>query len=484
MSLGYYFLLPILFSFLTPLFKKFGTVGLRGSSILLTSILFVQAVMYAQMQLPVMSQFSYAPPLGIAFILDNFSLLFLLIFTFSGVLVSLYMCNYFSTVSNKNEGQFYVFFHMLLAGSIGMIISADIFNVYIFFEIVGISSYALAAFNKDKQALEASIKYLIIGTVASIFILFAIVLIYLQIGTVNIGQIAERFAEIDPKIAVLIVLMLFIGFGTKAELFPLNFWVPDIYQGSSSVVAGLFSSVVSKSYLFVFFHLFYILGLSENYMYLVMVLGGITFLVAEFTALSQKDVKRLFAYSTLGQLGILFLALASNNSDIINGALFHLTSHSLTKLMIFLALGVIISKLGSTKITIFGDFKSKFLFVIFTIGFLSILGIPPFSGFVGKLLILKGFAVAGNYTAMAFILFVSLVEVVYFFKLVTLMNNKKEDKKVIEVGAGNYVVLSVLAGLIVLFGVNPTLLLDFTSAATAALLDPSSYIKLALGVGL
>ena len=484
MSLGYYFLLPVIFSFLTPYFRKLGTSVLRGSSVFLTFILFVQTLEYTGVSLPQISQFSVAPPIGIAFVLDNFSLLFLLIFTFSGFMVSLYMLWYFKANDNTNETRFYVFFNMLLAGSIGMILSCDIFNVYIFFEITGISSYALAAYNKDKLGLEAGIKYLIIGSIASIFIVFAIMLIYLQIGTVNIGLIAQRYSEIDPKIAVLIALMLFIGFGTKAELFPMNFWAPDIYQGSSSHVNGLFSAIVAKSYLFVFFHLFYLFGLNTKYTLLIMSLGAITFLVSEFTALNQKDIKRLFAYSTLGQLGILFMALASNSSDTISGALFHLTSHSISKLLIFLVLGILISKFKSTKITIVGDFKSLFLSIVLIIGFLSILGIPPFSGFVGKILILKGFALSHNYIAIAFILLVSIVEAVYFFRLIALMLDRKRTKTSVPVGFVNYIVLSVLAILIVLFGVYPSLLTHYTDLATNALLQPHSYLQFALGVGL
>ncbi len=484
MSLGYYFLLPVIFSFLTPFFKKFGSLSLRGSSVLLNLLLFLQTLKYTQMSMPQISQFSIAPPIGIAFILDNFSLLFLLIFTFSGFMVSLYMLWYFKVNNSKNETRFYVFFNMLIAGSIGMILSCDIFNLYIFFEITGICSYALTAYNKDKLGLEGGIKYLIIGSIASIFIVFAIMLIYLQIGTLNIGLIAQRYSEIDPKIAVLIALMLFIGFGTKAELFPMNFWVPDIYQGSSAHVNGLFSSVVAKAYLFVFFHLFYLFGLNTKYMLLVMSLGAITFFVSEFTALNQKDIKRLFAYSTLGQLGILFLALASNSSETISGALFYLVSHSLSKLMIFLALGIIISKFKDTKITIVGDFKSVFLTIVLIIGFLSVLGIPPFSGFVGKILILKGFAIAHNYIAIAFILLISIVEAVYFFRLIALMLDKKRTKTSVPVSFVNYAVLSIFASLILLFGVYPSLLIHFTDLATNALLHPQSYLNYALGVRL
>ncbi len=484
MSLGYYFLLPVIFSFLTPFFKKLGNYGVRGSSVLLNIILFYEALTYTKVNLPQIAEFSIAPPLGIAFILDQFSLLFLLIFTFSGLVVSLYLLWYFKVNKNDNETRFYVFFNMLIAGSIGLILSCDIFNVYIFFEIVGISSYTLAAFNKDKKALEAGIKYLIIGSVASIFIVFGIMLIYLQLGTVNIGLIAQRIGDIDPRISALIALMLFLGFGIKAELFPLNFWVPDIYQGSNSFVAGLFSSVVSKAYLFVFFHLFYLFGFNTKYSLLIMSLGAVTFLVSELTALSQKDIKRLFAYSSLGQLGILFFALSSNSSDIVSGALFHLTSHSLGKLLIFLALGILINKFNTTDVNIFGDFKSKFLILVFSVAFLSILGIPPFSGFVGKILILKGFALSQNYTAVGFILLVSIIEAVYFFRIIALMLDKKRTKRSVEVGFLNYTLLGLLAGLILLFGIYPSLLTHYTDMATTALMSPSNYLNYALGVGL
>jgi len=484
MSLGYYFLLPAIFSFLTPYFKRLGLFVLRGSSIVLMFVLFIQTLLYTNASLPQISEFSVKPPLGVAFILDGYSLLFLLIFTFSALIVSFYMLWFFSANSGRDEARFYLFFNMLIAGSIGLILSCDIFNIYIFFEITGICSYVLSAYNKDKKGLEAGIKYLIIGSVASLFIVFAIMLIYLQIGTVNLGQIVQRFHEIDPKLAVLIVIMLFIGFGTKAELFPMNFWTPDIYQGSMAAINSLFSSVVSKAYLFVFFHLFYLLGLNGKYMFFVMIIGAVTFLISEFTALSQTDIKRLFAYSTLGQLGLLFMALSTNSDATVSGALFHLTSHSISKLLIFLALGILIHKFQSPKINILENYRSKFLTITLAVSFLSVLGIPPFSGFVGKILILKGFALSHNYAAVAFILLISIVESVYFFRLIAMMIDKKRERVDISISFVNYAILGILLGLILLFGLYPSLLIHYTNLASNALLHPQEYLKYALGVGL
>ncbi|NPA74435.1 MAG: hypothetical protein GXO12_06955 [Epsilonproteobacteria bacterium] len=484
MSLGYYFLLPVLFSFLTPYFKKMGVITLRGSSILLNLVLFLQALKYATLDLPQIAEFSIAPPLGIAFIVDNYSVVFLLLFTFISLLMSFYLLWYFANQKSQNESRFYIFFNMLTAGTIGLILSCDIFNVYIFFEIVGISSYALSAFKKDKLALEAGIKYLIVGSIASLFIVFAIMIIYLQLGTVNLGQIAQRFHQMDPRIAALSALMLFIGFGTKAELFPMNFWVPDIYQGSTSQVAALFSSMVSKAYLFVFFHLFYLLKLDTRYSSFIMIVAGVTFLVAEFTALNQKDIKRLFAYSTLGQLGLLFLAFSSGSAGVISGAIFYLVSHSLGKTAIFLSLGILIDRFKETSISIMGRFKSPFLAFVLIVSFLSILGIPPFSGFVGKILILKGFAVIHEYKTVAFILFVSIIEAIYFFRLIFAVTSTKATKESLSIAPINYLVLGILVFLIVLFGVYPSILTHFSDLAARSLLHPQNYINFALGVGL
>lgn len=481
-SLGYYFLLPVIFSFLTPYFKKLGTFYLRGSSILLYFILFVQSCIYTTMKLPQISEFSIAPPLGIAFVLDNFSLVFLLLFTFLGFIVSLYLPWYFSVNDSKNESRFYIFFNMLIAGTLGLILSCDIFNVYIFFEIVGICSYVLTAYKKDKLALEGGIKYLIVGSIASLLIVFAIMIIYLQIGTVNLGLIAQRFDQMNPNVAFFVILMLFIGFGTKAELFPMNFWVPDVYQGSTTMVAGLFSSVVSKAYMFVFFHLFYLFNLQKSYTIFLMSVAAVTFLVAELTALNQKNIMRLFAYSTIGQLGLLFFALSSGSLGVIQGGLFYLVSHSLGKITIFLALGIIIYNLKDYKTDIFERFQSKFLAIIFGISFLSILGIPPFSGFVGKILILEGFAKVHNYFAIAFMLAVSIIEAVYFFRLISMMTKTNTQKMVIKIGILNKIILSLLAFLILLFGIYPALLTHFTNIAGSALLNPEHYIQFALGV--
>ena len=213
-----------------------------------------------------------------------------------------------------------------------------------------------------------------------------------------------------------------------------------------------------------------------------MSVAGITFLAAELTALNQKNVMRLFAYSTLGQLGLLFFALSSNALSVIQGGLFYLISHSLAKMTVFLALGILIYALKEYKVNVFEKFNSTFLTMVFIISFLSILGIPPFSGFVGKILILEGFAKVHNYFAIAFILGVSVIEAVYFFRLIAMMVKSKTDKTVIQVGLLNKAILTLLIFLIILFGVYPALLTHFTDPAGYALLRPDNYLQFALGV--
>ncbi len=178
----------------------------------------------------------------------------------------------------------------------------------------------------------------------------------------------------------------------------------DIYQASQNRVNGLFSSILSKAYIFLFFHIAYILGVDINILALLATLGAISFGVSELSALSSRELKRVFAYSTLGQIGVLFIAISTKNEVAITGAMFLIALHSITKLMLFLGLEILEQRLGSTRLRIFTEFKSPFLITIFAIGFLSLLGLPPFGGFIAKLTILKGLASVGDYILIGAIL--------------------------------------------------------------------------------
>ncbi|MEA3419736.1 MAG: proton-conducting transporter membrane subunit [Campylobacterota bacterium] len=464
MSLVYFVALPILASFLTPLYKNY----LKYVSVVLFAVLLGMVIQLGQ-SLPLVERVAFDSPLSITFVLDSASWFFTLLFIFVMLLFSVY------NLKSENNRAVFILSNLLLSGVLGLVLSHDIFNIYIFFEIASISAYILTSLNRDKKAYGGVIRYMIIGTIASLFLLLAIMLIYLSIGSLNLTAIGENFNTIDVKIQFLIFLSLFIGFGIKVEVFPLNFWVADIYQASRSKVDALFSAILSKSYLFVFFHIAFILNVPSKYLGFLVVIGAVSFAVAEISALSSRDVKRIFAYSTLGQLGVLFLAFSYGSEVVITGAMFLIFMHSLTKLMLFLSLDILEQHFKSTKIDIFGVYRSLFLTFIFTIGFLSILGIPPFGGFIAKLTILKGLASLGEYVMIIVILAITLIEATYFFRLLG-MTVGDGEKTPVAIPLLQKGVLALLALLLIYFGIFPETLLDLCSQAATAIMKGSIHV--------
>ncbi len=371
---------------------------------------------------------------------------------------------------------------MLLASSIGLVLSSDIFNIYVFFEIAGISAYILTAYKKTPSALEAGLKYLITGAVASIFLVFAIALIYINIGSLNLAVIAQSFETLPYNLKLLISILLLIGFGFKVEIFPLNFWVTDVYQGSSSLVNTLFSGIVVKAYLFVFFHMLYLFLPSGEFSVFLVYLGAISMLVAEIAGLKQTNLKRLFAYSSLGQVALIFTAFAIGSPDAIQAALFIAFAHSIAKFIIFLAITSIYKEHKSFEISTLKEMNSPFLRATMLIAMLSLLGIPLFAGFVGKFLVLKSLAVEGLLSVLVIIIVASLLEAVYYFKLVGYMFSKGEKREKLTISFNQKLVFIILASLLVIIGIAPFIISNFLHESASVMLDAKVYIELLVRV--
>ncbi|MEA1916918.1 MAG: proton-conducting transporter membrane subunit, partial [Campylobacterota bacterium] len=361
MSPIYFIALPLLFGFATPIIAKFGKNAVAYASMFMQLFLLFIAFDLLSLDSSYVEVISIAPPLGISFVVNSVSLLFVALFTLMMTLFSLYYITCRKSVAYENETKFFILINMLLASSIGLVLSSDIFNIYVFFEIAGISAYILSAYKKTPSALEAGIKYLITGAIASIFLVLAIVLIYLHVGSLNLATISQSFETLSYNMKVLISILLLIGFGFKVEIFPLNFWVSDVYEGSSTLVNGLFSSIVVKAYLFVFFHILYLFLPSAEFSTFLIYLGVISMLVAEIVALKQTNLKRVFAYSSLGQVGLLFATFASQNSDAISAALFIVIAHSIAKLAIFFSIASIEKEHNSVEISTLKELNSPFL---------------------------------------------------------------------------------------------------------------------------
>ncbi len=478
MSSTLFIALPLLFGFISPLFSKFGKNTTAFVSTTMQLFLFLLSISLLINAEPYIEIISIAPPLGISFVLTKISLFFVTLFTFLMLLFSLYYLSIRKTNPYKNEVKFFILTNMLLASSIGLVLSSDIFNIYVFFEIAGISAYILSAYKKTPSALEAGIKYLLTGAIASVFLVFAIALIYLNIGSLNLAVISLSFETLPYNVKILISILLLVGFGFKIEIFPLNFWVSDVYEGSSALVNTLFCAIVVKAYLFVFFHILYLLLPSGEFSVFLIYLGAISMLVAEIVALKQTNLKRLFAYSSLGQVGLIFSAFAMQNTDAIQGALYIVLAHSVAKTIIFLSISSIGYKYNTYNIEVLKHLNSNFLKVVMLIAMLSLLGIPLFAGFIGKFLTLKALALNGTFLAMGIILLASLLEAVYYFKLVGFMFVKNDTKEILTITKSQKIILSFLAIILIVVGTFPFVVSNFLLDGASILLDNHSFVTI------
>ncbi len=473
--------LPLLFGFATPIVEKFGKNAVAYSSTLMQLfLLFLASYLLLNTSLHV-EIISIAPPLGISFVLNKVSLFFVALFTLLITLFSLYYLSYRKTQAYENETKFFILLNMLLAASIGLVLSSDIFNIYVFFEIAGISAYILSAYNKTPSALEAGLKYLITGMIASVFLIFVIVLIYLNIGSLNLAVIAQTFELLPYNTKLLISILLLVGFGFKVEIFPLNFWVTDVYQGSSSLVNALFSGIVVKAYLFVFFHIVYLFLPSGEFSVFLIYLGAISMLVAEIAGLRQTNLKRLFAYSSLGQVALIFTAFATGNIDAIQGALYIVLAHSVAKSIIFFALALISRERKSLHVDILKELNSPFLRAVMLIAMLSLLGIPLFAGFIGKFLVLKSLVVDGYLAVLIIIIIASLIESVYYFKLAGYMFSKDEKTEPLNILHVEKFVFIFLAYILVIIGIAPFIISNFLLESASVMLDAKAYTQMLMG---
>jgi proton-translocating NADH-quinone oxidoreductase chain N len=485
MSSIYFIAIPLLFGFSVPIFSKLGKNGVAYISLLMQLSLFLLSINIAlNLTTPIVEVIAIAPPLGIGLVVDRISIFFVLLFTFLTLMVSIYYMGFRDKNPYENENKFFILLNMLLASTVGLVLSSDIFNIYVFFEIAGISAYILSSYQKTPKALESGLKYLLTGAIASIFLVFAIFLIYLHLGTLNLALISQNFYHLSNELQLLIATLLLIGFGFKVEIFPLNFWVSDIYEGSSSLVNALFSSMVSKAYLFVFFHILYLLLPHHNFTEFLLYMGLVSMLIAEIVALKQTNIKRVFAYSSLGQLGLLFIAFSLQNAGGVEAGLYIILAHSLAKMVIFLSISLISNNYNSEDIGVLSKVNSPFIKWTLVISMLSLLGIPLFAGFIGKFWLLKSLSLEAAYFIIGAILVASLIEAIYYFKLIGLLFEKRDNRDTLYISALQKIVLSILTILIILVGVAPYLISDWINLASSVMLNSHEYQNIILGVSL
>ena len=370
-------------------------------------------------------------PIGIYMVMDGFTAIVVCIINLIGFLSAFYSISYIKRYTAENY--YYSLFCLMIAGMNGVVLSGDLFNIFVFLEISVISSYALVAFGVEKNELEASFKYQVLGGLASFLILFGIGFIYWKTKTLNIADIKEVFTTGYNKTYYLFVQILILsGFGLKAAIIPFHAWLPDAHSSAPSPISAMLSGVLIKAVgIYVIIRLFFNMFIvSESMSLLITTLGTLSMVIGVFLAIGQWDIKRLLAYHSISQMGYVVLSVGIGMILIsrgvkpevatlaITGGIFHLINHAAFKSLLFLNAGAIEYTTGTRNLNEMGGLAKSMPATSATsfIASMSISGLPPFNGFFSKLIIIIAAVLAKFYLLAVLAVIVSIVTLASFLK--------------------------------------------------------------------
>jgi len=364
-------------------------------------------------------------PLGICLYMDGLAWFS----SFLGIIIALFSLIY--SLKEKNyQYKFYFFFLILLAGMQGVIFTNDIFNMFVFFEILSIASYILIAYSQESRAIKASFNYLLISGLGMSLFLLGIGLIYQGCGSLSLTQIGKTFSigkGIPPFMFQLTISLIIVGIGIKAAFIPLHLWLPDAHAYAPTPISALLSGIIIK---ISFLAIWRIINIVEaiNFQYLFLWIGSLTALMPVIWALSQTDIKKLLAYHSVSQMGFIIVSFGAGSTLSLTGSLYHLLNHSFFKSLLFFSMGAVIYATDIRDLRkLSGLFKKMPCVAIsFLIGALSISGIPPFNGFVSKTLISA--SLKEHPLPFIFIFLASVGTVASFTKLMMIFLSKERIK--------------------------------------------------------
>ncbi|MDA3131082.1 Na+/H+ antiporter subunit D [Aliibacillus thermotolerans] len=423
-------------------------------------------------------------PYGITLVADMFAALLVL----TTAMVSLCCLYYaFGTVGkNRERFYFFSFFLFLVAGVNGSFFTGDIFNLFVCFELMLISSYVLLSLGGERIQLRETIKYLLINIISSMIFVLAIAYLYGITGTLNMADLSVKVAEIGQDGLLTTVSLLFlVVFGLKAALF-LYFWLPGSYSAPPPAVAALFGALLTKVGIYAIFRTFTLIFYHQPEVThtLMMWMAALTMILGTIGAVAHWDVKKIIVYNVIVAVGLIIFGLSVFSSVSLIGSLYYFVHDMIIKALLFLLAGAVIIIARTHKLhEISGLIRHHpYLGWLFFIAALSLAGIPPFGGFIGKVFITQGGLENGDYIVAGIGLFTSLLVLYSVMKIFlngfwgeTILS-KKEEGKVKNV----LLPCSILAALTILLGLGAEWTYVYFEQAVEGLMNPNFYIQAVL----
>ncbi|MCQ6276519.1 Na+/H+ antiporter subunit D [Bacillus sp. V3B] len=425
---------------------------------------------------------SWEAPFGITLVSDMLSAL--LVLTTSIVAFACIIHSFSSIGKDREKFYYYALVQFLIVGVNGAFTTGDIFNLFVFFEVMLMSSYVLLVLGGTKIQLRETIKYILVNVISSALFVVAVGYLYSVIGSLNMAHISSRISEAGQTgIITTIAIMFLIVFGLKGAIFPLFFWLPGSYYAPPAPVMALFGALLTKVGVYsimrtysLFFHQ------DQGFTHQVLsVLALLTIVFGVIGAIAYSDIKKIVIYNIIAAVGVILFGFAVMSPDSLSGSIYYIVHDMIIKAALFLLIGIIIKITGTSDLNQFSGLIKRYpgLAWTFFLAAVSLAGIPPLSGFFGKLLIIQGGFSEGFYWGAVIVLLSSLLILFSIMKIFingfwgTPRSYQGEDKVPVKTLLIAPIILVILS---VLMGVGSETIYPYISQATDTLLNPDIYI--------
>jgi multicomponent Na+:H+ antiporter subunit D len=428
-------------------------------------------------------------PFGITLVIDLFSAVMLGVTSFIALLVGFYSLK--GIDDDRHRNYFFLFFHTLLMGVNGAFIAGDIFNMYVWFEVMVISSFVLITLGSEKQQLEGAIKYVTMNLLGSFLFLAGIGLVYGKTGTLNLADLSVTVGQSDQSFLMnSSFILFFMAFGIKAAIFPFFFWLPSSYHTPPIAVTALFAGLLTKVgvYAMIRFFTLYISQMTPFWQTLLLSIAGLTMVIGVLAAASQYDIRRILSFHIISQIGYMIMGLGIFSGFALAAAIYFMIHNILAKTAAFLAGGLVFEKTGSYQLkSIGGLFKTHpWLGLLFFLPAMALAGLPPLSGFFGKLFLIKGGFESGHFVVTGVAIWVSIVTLFSMMKIWNEAYWKPHPKGEEEISSTRLkpsmvYPVAIMALSTLAFGLLADWFIELLLEASEMLKNPQTYIEAVLG---